>query len=342
VSGGTCVILGSAESSADVVVCGGGPAGSAAAATLARLGLDVLLLTGAARRNPWVETVPIELGALLPALGLPATSLLQVGQRCCWDDERRTALHLDRTMFDGLLRRAVAAAGARSWAGQAAERVMRDGARIAGLTTVSGLTVRARAVVDASGMRGWLRRRLALADRRLSPPMVAWRGQVAGLPAGLGDCRARFSPFAEGWLHLATSRGRTTWTRLQGDRRVGEPPAELAHLPMIVPPRACDVSWRLARPVAGPGWLLAGDAGGRLDPGWGQGLLFAVISGLAAARTAAACLAAPTQEAMHLSAYDGWFADRIFDGAATLRRRYAGSGIRLPSEDEAGPVRIPA
>jgi flavin-dependent dehydrogenase len=81
--------------------------------------------------------------------------------------------------------------------------------------------------------------------------------------------------------------------------------------------------------------LLAGEAAGRLDPAWGQGLLTAIASGIVAGRTAAACLTEPTREPMYLAAYDGWFADRIHDAAATLRQRYADNAIDLLSTEPA-------
>jgi flavin-dependent dehydrogenase len=81
--------------------------------------------------------------------------------------------------------------------------------------------------------------------------------------------------------------------------------------------------------------LLAGDAAARLDPAWGQGLVSAVASGIAAGRTAAACLADQARESLYLAAYDGWLADRMHDAAATLRQRYADSRIDVTAGEPA-------
>jgi flavin-dependent dehydrogenase len=115
----------------------------------------------------------------------------------------------------------------------------------------------------------------------------------------------------------------------------GRRPPDLTLLKAIRRRAAWNVSWRLARPVAGRGWLLAGDAAGRLDPAWGQGLVSAVASGIAAGRAAAACLADPARESLYLAAYDGWFADRVHQAAATLRQRYTDNRIDLTAGEPA-------
>src|SRR5215472_2108329 len=108
-------------------------------------------------------------------------------------------------------------------------------------------------------------------------------------------------------------------------------------------------TWRTVRcgssrvRMAGCSWLRgvavrhgprSGEAAGRLDPAWGQGLVTAVVSGIAAGRTAAACLADPARESVYLAAYDGWFADRIHAAAATLRKRYTDNRINLAATGE--------
>lgn len=311
----------------DVVVVGAGPAGCAAAVTLARAGFATAILAGG-ERQPWTETVPVGIVGLLAHLGLPERALRGVAARCHWHGAGHEALHIDRGAFDVSLRDAARDSGARlreSWAA----RAFRGAGRVVGVRTACGQMLSCRLLIDASGSRGWLGRQLSLRTQALSPPLIAWRGEVDVLPDGTADDTAQFLARQDGWLFLATWRGRTTWTAIGHGRDV----PGLSPLPAAERWAAWNVGWKLVRPVAGPGWLLAGEAAGRLDPAWGQGLVTAIASGMAAGRAAAACLAQPARESTYLAAYDGWFADRIHDAAATLRQRYADNGIGLLSAE---------
>jgi len=313
---------------ADAIVVGAGPAGSAAAASLARAGLTAIVLAGGSPLG-WIETVPASIASLLPELGLPHAALRSVGAHCHWHGAGHPALHIDRTEFDLLLRHAACHAGARLCRSRAAG-VIHESDRIVGVRTRCGQTLRARMVVDASGSRTWLGRQLALRAQVLSPALIAWRGEADGIPEDMEDGAVRFQPRSDGWLFLATWRGRTTWTAIGRGRRR----PDMTPLVALQRQAASNVHWCLTRPVAGRGWLLAGEAAGRLDPAWGQGLVTAVVSGIAAGRTAAACLADPARESVYLAAYDGWFADRIHAAAATLRKRYTDNRINLAATGE--------
>jgi flavin-dependent dehydrogenase len=203
--------------------------------------------------------------------------------------------------------------------------VLCESGRVTGVRTACGQTVHCGLAVDASGSRTWLSRQLGLRTYSLSPPFIAWRVEMGCIPDGMSEGSARFQEYEDGWLFQATWRGRTTSTAIGRGRQP----------PWFLPPDGVDrpaarsVGWRLVRPVAGRGWLLAGEAAGRLDPAWGEGLVTSILSGIAAGRVAIACLTDPTREAMYLAAYDGWFADRIHAAAAGLRQRYADNGIHL-------------
>jgi flavin-dependent dehydrogenase len=313
----------------DAVVVGAGPAGCAAAVTLARLGFITVILKGATRQS-WIETAPAGIIGLLAHLGLPEGALRGVAAKCRWDGAGHDSLHIHRGAFDALLRDASRRAGAHLHEAWAASAVC-DAARVVGVRATGGQMLSCRLLIAASGSRDWLGRRFAQRTQVLSPRLIAWRGEVDFLPDGTDDGAARFLPRKDGWLFLATWNRRTTWTAMGPGRGI----PHLSPLPTAGRMAAWNVSWKLVRPVAAPGWLLAGEAAGRLDPAWGQGLLTAIASGIAAGRTAAACLTQPMRESMYLAAYDGWFADHIHGAAATLRQRYADNGIDLLSTEPA-------
>jgi len=321
----------------DAVVVGAGPSGSAAATLLASGGLTTILLAGSRKpHRHWTETVPASLGAMLPKLGLAADSLPSVGTLCRWHGTEQASFHVDRAAFDAMLRQAAIDAGARLVELKAASMIHLGG-KVAGVQTASGQAIRCRMVIDATGSRAQLSRRLASEWRDLSPPLVAWRGEVRGVPMGMADDEARFVSRADGRMLLATWRGRTTWTFVGQAPEEPDLPSEIAALPVTIRSMAWNCGWRIARPVAGPGWVLAGEAAGRLDPTWGQGLLSAMTSGVAAGRAVCACLADPDNEAIYLASYDGSFVDSIIEAAESLRSRHADMSDQFrPSEVTSG------
>jgi flavin-dependent dehydrogenase len=318
--------------SCDVVVLGDGPAGTAAAITAARLGLRTILVQkrAAARTRP-VEQVAADFAATLAALGVAEPA----GARPCRfinAEGGAHGLHLHRSLLDATLQHAAARAGAAVLYDAPAAVARRDGAVCAVELERAG-RIDCAFVIDATGAAAWLRRRLGLTCRLLSPPLLAARGAVMGVLEPLAGDGALFRPEPNGWTFLAAHGGCVTWTVLRTDASRPRQPDELAGLPSQVPGGCWAATWHLVRPLAGAGWLIAGEAAGRVDPACGSGVADAAATGVRAARTAALCLADPPAAAMARAAYDGWLADLVHARAAELRRRYAASGIRLTADD---------
>ena len=178
----------------DVLVVGAGPAGSAAARTLARAGVDVVLVDQHAFPRdkvcgdgliPDAHRALARLGVLdeVMALAQPARHLRCVAPRGGRIDVPGTLAVLPRRQLDLVLCRAAAAAGARMHAPLRFVAPLEEGGRVVGARLQGGgdgrpeRTVRARWVVLATGAVP----QAALAAgvcRRHTPSAVALRGYV--------------------------------------------------------------------------------------------------------------------------------------------------------------------
>ena len=185
-----------------VCVIGGGPAGAAIAAGLARLGHAVSLLEAEQFPRRHVgESLPPGIIPLLDQLGVraeveragffrPTAAVIHwAGQRRPQTDwGGQPGFQVDRGRFDRILLSAATRAGVRVLEQATARPPVRRGPRdwsIEVLTPAGSLAVEAEFVVDASGRRGILGGR----KRRLAAPTVAVYGYWSGVgPAG-GETR---------------------------------------------------------------------------------------------------------------------------------------------------------
>lgn len=315
-----------ADASFDVVVAGGGPAGSAAALVLARAGRRVLLVDDSAPDAfkvgeglaPAAKRVLRELGVLdrvaadrhlacpgnLSAWGSPAlasTDFLLGADGEGW--------HLDRARFDASLRAAAGEAGA----------TVREGVRVAGaaradggwrVSLVDGDGTGCAWVLDATGRRAAIARRHG-AERIHHDALVAFFARFrAPDEAADRDARTMVESAPEGWWYTARVPGGRRVVALLTDGDLADrallEPAEFArrltgteHVVDALAahgygfeerPRGADAgSARLDR-FGGDGWLAAGDAAVSFDPLSSQGILTALYTGMRAGESLAAHL----------------------------------------------------
>ena len=275
---------------------GGGPAGSAAAATLARAGQSVLLVVDADRHRPFAvgEGAPPGLErAVDEVFGagtfVAADHVPSYANRAAWGGDRLTTAelalnpfgsgwHLDRLAFDRRLRATAEAAGA----------------------TIGVEPTEAPVVIDASGRRAMFARRhgarLVTHDRLTAV--------VAVFPprADDADTSTTVEATMDGWWYTAAIPAQrrvvaflTDGDLLRPEHRSAEGfaghVAETAHIGPLVEGRPDHLvvvaagSAHLDRPI-GAGWIAAGDAAASFDPLSSQGLLTAVLMGRAAAEAA--------------------------------------------------------
>jgi flavin-dependent dehydrogenase len=329
----------------DLVIAGGGIAGCLAALRAAQLGLSSMLIAGGSgeRERP-PEQVPERIEKLFAAfhadqlLGqavVSRTSAMEVTGGSEPDGPRPwVTLNIDRNRLDAALLKLAAARDVQVALGDSAAAVVREGGRVGGIQTAKGMRVTSRWTIDASGHARWLSRSLRSRNMLLSPQLFAWREAVCALDVprpGSGI----FTPGEDGWTLLVAERDRPVRTRmLSGDSlrartRNGAEREEFQG--------ARDVTWRVTRPLAGPGYFIAGEAGGQIDPACGQGVYMAALSGIRAVESAFCCLRDPSLAGAHLACYDTWFIEQLMGIAQTLREMYRNLSIRVfDSYDERG------
>ncbi|MCA9707348.1 MAG: tryptophan 7-halogenase [Myxococcales bacterium] len=316
----------------EVVVIGGGPAGSTAAAVMARAGLRVWLLEAGA--HPRAHVGESLLPGIIPILeDIDALAAVEAagfgpktgsthhgwGRTPRWDlwfadsDAYERAWLVERDRFDAILCDAARRAGAWVREHVAVEQLHWEGDRLIALTArprgEAPQRIAPALVIDASGQRALVAEALGLRTpiEGLCHEALWAHFEGAGRLPPPREHQAFFVAEPRCWLWMfplsptRTSVGvvRLDRPELTGTTRDYEAALDASEtLRQVLGPRARrvtpvrrerDWSYRV-RPVAGPGWLLVGDAAGFIDPVLSTGVHLAMHSGWHAGRTAVALL----------------------------------------------------
>jgi menaquinone-9 beta-reductase len=305
------------RSDVDVAIVGSGPAGSAAAAGLARAGARVLLVEAARHPRPkaCAEYASPRISEELARIGLPPAAWqglavplrgmeMHAGGRSVLVEYadargRRHAWGLDRRTFDARLCEHATSN----------EAELRDGTRVTGLVRASGrvggvqlrgaggVTERVTAdhVIGADGARSTVARLLGV-ERPVRYPR---RLGLIAHHAGIGDLTDHgemhvgdgyyigLAPTPGGEINvgMALPLQGSSAARARYESAIAGLPAVAERLrdsPRLGPIRgAAPIGHRVAD-LAGPGWLLIGDAAGFVDPFTGEGIHRALRSARAA------------------------------------------------------------
>ena len=315
----------------DLLILGAGPAGCAAAITAAR--------AGALRHHPgagthWSarpgETLNVGAEALFSSLGVRSAidsarplrfdRIQQVGTRqpfLPWE-----GVHVPRAVLDAILLACAQESGARVFYEQG-EQLVVEGGRVSGVATRSACH-RARFVIDATGSRHFIGRRLGLGFFQESRRRFVNWGHVRGVPACVEN-EPMFRVDGDGWLWIARVEADTTaWvhTPAGGRRATRAIPAEASHLPSLSPGRTADVTWRLVKSCAGPGFFIAGDAASVVDPASSHGILKALMAGQLAASLVHMVPSGQMLEDEATREHDRWCAQWFAHDCRNLNRFY--------------------
>lgn len=317
-----------------VAIVGAGPAGCAAAITLAQRGVQAIILEREVfPRHRAGESLHPGMEPLLRQLGVwerveAASCLRHAGIWVEWDEPRRFVqfgadtdgiwfgLQVIRAHFDSILLQAACELGIQ-FVQTAARRVFTERGRVCGVVTDID-EIEADYVLDASGGARWLSRQLHVESEFHSPPLVARYGYAAGhiegeFPAIVAD--------DVGWTWFAQLDASTFhWTRVTEAR--DQTPARVPDLLAPLSKVRChgaDVRWRIERTTSGRNWFLLGDAACQLDPSSSHGVMRAIMSGIMAANMIVK-REPPT-------AYQQWLSQWFHADAARMQDAYSAVGL---------------
>ncbi|MET0232856.1 MAG: NAD(P)/FAD-dependent oxidoreductase [Rhodanobacteraceae bacterium] len=343
------------SSDCDVLVVGGGPAGSTAAALLKRRGWRVIQLEK--DRHPRFHigesllpcNLPImeELGVLekVRALGVvkhgadfpsPRAEGYQTFHfRRALGGSPPHAFQVKREEFDQMLFEHARESGV-----DARERVKVERVEIDGVGKVlahahdadgNALTFRARYFVDASGRETLLGSALKLKRKNDQHQSAAIFAHFRGVEFRPGEDAGNISiyNFEHGWCwfiplregvmsvgcvcfpeYLKTRRGKNEEFLLQTLETMPEAWQRVTNAEMISDVRVTGNYSYTCERMAGPGWVMVGDAFAFVDPVFSSGVYLAMHSGKQAAALVDEVLREPSREA----ALQAAFADRIRRG----------------------------
>jgi flavin-dependent dehydrogenase len=227
---------------------------------------------------------------------------------------RRTALQVDRAIYDDILLRHAAQMGCEVREETGVAKVLHQGDRVTGLELGDGSVVTARYYVDASGHGAILRRTLGVpTDCPTNLKNIAiwdyWENAEWAVHIGVGGTRIQIMSVGFGWLWFIPLGPTRTSLGLvcpaEYYKKAGKPPEVLYHEALRSQPHISKLianathsgkvrttnDWSfLAERLYGENWFLVGEAAGFADPILSAGLTLTHVGGREAAYSLGALL----------------------------------------------------
>ncbi|NGZ95289.1 MAG: hypothetical protein CV089_03995 [Nitrospira sp. WS110] len=322
-----------------VIIIGGGPSGAAAALTLLSAQIPVAILEQSQfpRFRPG-ETLHPGIESLLATLGVlsQVQSAGYVRHRGVWSGWGGTTQFVPygedgngpwqgyqaiRKDFDHRLIEQAHIRGAQLLIAKVSGVFTSESGRVAGVMTSDG-PIEGAYVIDCGGSSHSLARHLRIPIVRYSPSLVARYGYVMG---AYDAPTPSIHPDQDGWTWIAeVEPHRFQWTRVtESHSRPTRTwlPASLQAL-QAEPSQSADVTWRMPKSVAGPGYFLAGDAAAVLDPSSSHGVLRAIMSGMMAAHLIVRHLCDGAGARVCAMTYQNWLASWFQHDREEMSRAY--------------------
>lgn len=280
----------------DIAIVGSGPAGTAAAIHAALKGLNVALIESYQKSRPQPgESLPPGIEAIFRQLGIWNTirklDLIRNNGHYTWcEGDKEKIFHpygsdkhgewrgfqIPRNLLNTILQNRALELGVTLFPKCHIKNLVLLNKKITSLSYVNN-TIHANYYIDATGGCHLFARNLGIEIIKYSSTLIARYGYLTH------DCPHHKTPIfvndKKGWSWYAKIDHQLyAWVRVEKNSEEKSNEIHKAY-------GGAEVTWRMAKQLAGPGFFLVGDAACVLDPSAGHGVLRAMMTGIMAANT---------------------------------------------------------